>query len=48
MFQVLVRADVEDAVVLLPRQLHDFKSATSVRIPRLQLLINLHDHFMGA
>lgn len=47
MFQVSLRVDVNDMTVLLPRELHDLKTATSVGVPRLQLLINLHDHFMG-
>lgn len=47
MFQVSIRLDIEETAILLPRELHDFKSATLVYIPQFQMGINLHDHFMG-
>lgn len=46
MFQVSIRLDVQETAVLLPCELYELKAATLVRIPELQLLINLHDHFM--
>ncbi|KAF8320822.1 hypothetical protein DL93DRAFT_2163795 [Clavulina sp. PMI_390] len=46
MFQLGLQVDVEDAVMLMPRELHDLRSATSIAFPTLQILINLHDHYM--
>ena len=47
MFQVSIRMDIQDTALLLPQELHDFRSATLVYIPQFQTGINLHDHFMG-
>lgn len=47
MFQVSIRLDIQDTALLLPQELHDFRSATLVYIPQFQIGINLHDHFMG-
>lgn len=47
MFQVSIRVDIQDSAILFPLELHDFKSATLVYIPQIQIGINLHDHFMG-
>ena len=47
MLQVALSLDVQNSAVLLPRELHDCRSATCVKLPKLQLILNTHDYFMG-
>ena len=45
--QVSISLDVNDSGVLLPEELHSLRTGFWIRIPRVQLSLNLHEHMMG-
>lgn len=39
--------DVSDSGAILSQELHRLRSGVWIRIPRVQISINLHEHMMG-
>jgi BLTP1 N-terminal region len=47
MFQVSLLLNIQDIIILLPREINDCRAAIRVGLPELQLALSVHDYYMG-
>ncbi|KZO94333.1 hypothetical protein CALVIDRAFT_517511 [Calocera viscosa TUFC12733] len=46
-FDVDVNIDVQDGLVLLPQEVHDFTAAVAINVPEFEVSIDVHETHMG-